>query len=124
MRQWSRVDLSCATAAADTMMRGMLFPNEERATPMTPRTRSHRLSVGLAAFLLLLWGVNTVWTFSLSAQYGGSALDGGVRDRQYYVAQHGTHTQVRLHEMHPTRRMGSPQAQRAGSIPVPLASKA
>jgi hypothetical protein len=65
---------------------------------------------------LLLWGVNTVWTFSLSAQYGGSALDGGVRDGQYYLAQHGTHTQVsqaiwsqaRLHEI--AFRLGAPVA--------------
>lgn len=83
---------------------------------MTPRTRSHRLSVGLAALLLLLWGVNAVWTFSLNAQSGGSALDSAVRDGQYYLAQHGTYTQVsqaiwsqlRLHEI--AFRLGAPVA--------------
>jgi hypothetical protein len=63
--------------------------------------------MGLAALFLLLWGVNAVWTFSLSAQYGGSSLDGVVRNGHYYLAQHGTYTpvsqaiwdQMRLHEL-------------------------
>jgi hypothetical protein len=72
--------------------------------------------MGLAALFLLLWGINLVWTLSLSAEYGGSALDGGVRNGHYYLAQHGIYTQVnqalweqlRLHEL--AFRFGAPVA--------------
>ena len=74
---------------------------------MTARAWLRALSMGLAALFLLLWGINLVWTLSLSAEYGGSALDGAVRDGQYYLAQHGTYTavsqaiwsQIRVHEL-------------------------
>jgi len=74
---------------------------------MTVRAWVRLLAVGLAALILLLWGVNVLWTLSLSAQYGGSALDGVVRDGRYYLAQHGIYTevsqstweQIRLHKL-------------------------
>jgi hypothetical protein len=70
-------------------------------------TARRPLSIALAALFLLLWAINLVWTLSLSAQYGGSALDGGVRNGQYYLAQRGTSTpvsqaiwsQIRIHEL-------------------------
>ncbi len=74
---------------------------------MTVRARLHPVALGLAALITLLWGVNFLWTLSLSAQYGGGALNGFVRDGRFYLAQHGTYTevsqaiweQIRLHEL-------------------------
>lgn len=65
------------------------------------------IAVGLATLITLLWAINFLWTLSLSAQYGGSALNGFVRDGHYYLGQHGTYTQInqatweliRLHEL-------------------------
>ena len=83
---------------------------------MRARVWARPITVALAALILLLWSVNAVWMLSLSAQYGGSALDGHVRDGQYYLAQHGAYTlvsqgiwkQVRLHEL--GFRFGAPVA--------------
>jgi hypothetical protein len=63
--------------------------------------------LSLAALITLLWGVNFLWTLSLSAQYGGGALNGFVRNGRYYHTQHGTYSevgqaiweQIRLHEL-------------------------
>jgi hypothetical protein len=63
--------------------------------------------VGLAVLITLLWVANFFWTLSLSAQYGGGALNGFVRDGHYYLGQHGAYIQVsqatweliRLHEL-------------------------
>ncbi|HEY7092989.1 MAG TPA: hypothetical protein VH393_07410, partial [Ktedonobacterales bacterium] len=63
--------------------------------------------VGLAVLITFLWAANFLWTMSLSAQYGGGALNGFVRGGRYYLSQHGTYTEVsqaiweriRLHEL-------------------------
>jgi hypothetical protein len=71
------------------------------------RTWLRPVALSLAALITLLWGVNFLWTLSLSAQYGGGALNGFVRDGRYYLAQHGSNTevsqaiweQIRVHEL-------------------------
>jgi len=71
------------------------------------RTWLRPVALRLAALITMLWGVNFLWNLSLSAQYGGGALNGFVRDGGYYLAQHGTYTevsqtiweQIRVHEL-------------------------
>ena len=74
---------------------------------MTVRRGPRAIAVPLAIPITLLWAANFFWTLSLSAQYGGGALNGFVRDGHYYLGQHGTYTEVsqaiweriRLHEL-------------------------
>jgi len=74
---------------------------------MTMRRGVRAVAVGLAVLITLLWIGNFLWTLNLSAQYGGGALNGFVRDGRYYLGQHGAYTQVsqatwellRLHEL-------------------------
>jgi hypothetical protein len=62
----------------------------------------------LALLVALLWMSNFFWFIAQSQQPGGSALNGGfVRDGHYFLALHGTYTEVtqavwervRLHEL-------------------------
>ena len=74
---------------------------------MTIARAQRAIMVSLAALITILWAVNFLWTLSLSAQYGGGALNGVVRDGHYYLSQHGSYTEVsqaiweriRLHEI-------------------------
>jgi hypothetical protein len=43
---------------------------------------------------VLIGGVNFVWFAAESAQLGGDALNGYVADERYFVASHGTFTEV------------------------------
>lgn len=60
----------------------------------------------LAVLVLLASAINFLWTKRLEAMYGGSALEGYVRDGHYYVMQQNTFSEVsravwenlRLHE--------------------------
>lgn len=61
----------------------------------------------LAVLITLLGIVNFFWVLRANEQYGGGALNGYVRNGHYYLAMHGTYTEVsraiweniRLHEL-------------------------
>jgi hypothetical protein len=74
---------------------------------MTIARALRAIMISLAVLTTILWAVNFLWTLSLSAQYGGGALNGFMRDGHYYLSQHGSYTEVsqaiweriRLHEI-------------------------
>lgn len=65
------------------------------------------MSLCFAVLMVLAGATNFVWVLGANEKYGGGALNGFVRDGHYYLAQHGSYTEVsraiwediRLHEL-------------------------
>lgn len=65
------------------------------------------VSLCIAALVVLIGAANFLWFMGENEKYGGSALDGYVRYDHYYLADHGSYTEVsraiwediRLHEL-------------------------
>ncbi len=65
------------------------------------------LSLCFAVLVVLVGAANFLWVLGANDKYGGGALNGFVRNGHYYLAQHGSYTEVsraiwediRLHEL-------------------------
>ena len=57
-------------------------------------TKIERVLPYLALLAIVVGFINFFWFFAESAALGGDALNGYARDGHYYVASHGSYTEV------------------------------
>ncbi len=62
--------------------------------PMRMKRVLKPVAMVFATLVVLAGAMNFLWVLGANSKYGGGAMDGYVRDGHYYLAQHGTYTEV------------------------------